>query len=107
MISPVPPLPPNHAFGVHRGPLISFPFPVPLSERIISAERYWVTLAKRPSSERPAARVPSHPPKYNTASPHSRTSCLQSLVAQLRSARHSALAGGDTPSPGRVSPPAP
>jgi hypothetical protein len=56
MISLISPGPPNHAFGADDAPLITFPFPFPFSEWVISAERYWVTLAKRPS--RPLAAEP-------------------------------------------------
>ena len=49
MTSLISPGPPNHAFGADDAPLITFPFPFPSSEWVISAERYWVALAKRPS----------------------------------------------------------
>ena len=39
----------KHAFGVDDDPRISFPFPVPFSAWVTSAEHYWVTLAKHRS----------------------------------------------------------
>ena len=50
-LCPLPPFLRNHrdACGVDDGPLISFSFPIPFSEWVITAGRYWVTLAKRPN----------------------------------------------------------